>query len=59
MCTLVHLEKYSFVFVDKYTKFSISNFGYEKECFSSNVYFKSYEAIQETYLQPFRLYLIP
>ena len=33
--------------------------GYEKECFSSNVYFESNEAFQLTYLQPYRLYLIP
>ena len=52
MCTLVHLKKYSFVFVEKYTKFSISNCGYEKECFNCNVYFESNEATQETYLQP-------
>eukprot|EP01050_Picozoa_sp_SAG11_P002489 SAG11_NODE_127_length_15677_cov_10.890872_5_plen_65_part_00 len=44
MCTLVHLRKYSFVFVEKYTKFSISNCGYEKECFNCNVYFESNEA---------------
>eukprot|EP01050_Picozoa_sp_SAG11_P059880 SAG11_NODE_39050_length_242_cov_11.181818_1_plen_30_part_10 len=30
MCTLVHLKKYSFVFVEKYIKFSTSNISYEK-----------------------------
>ena len=52
MCTLVHLKKYSFVFVEKYIKFSTSNRSYEKECFNCNVYFESNEATQETYVQP-------
>eukprot|EP01050_Picozoa_sp_SAG11_P056794 SAG11_NODE_35427_length_266_cov_1.514970_1_plen_59_part_10 len=37
LCTLVHLKKYSFVFVEKYIKFSIRNCGYEKECLNCNV----------------------
>eukprot|EP01050_Picozoa_sp_SAG11_P048543 SAG11_NODE_26024_length_350_cov_6.131474_1_plen_66_part_10 len=52
MCTPVHLKKYSFVFVEKYVKFSTSNRSYEKECFNCNVYFESNEATQETYVQP-------
>ena len=52
MCTLVHLKKYSFVFVEKYIKFSTSNISYEKECFNCNVYFKSNKATQVTYVQP-------
>jgi len=52
MCTLVHLKKYSFVFVEKYIKFSTSNRSYEKECFNCNVYFESNEATQVTYVQP-------
>jgi hypothetical protein len=52
MCTLVHLKKYSFVFVEKYIKFSTSNISYEKECFNCNVYFESNKATQVTYVQP-------
>eukprot|EP01050_Picozoa_sp_SAG11_P012993 SAG11_NODE_1486_length_4819_cov_1.894280_7_plen_96_part_00 len=52
MCTLVHLKKYPFVFVEKYIKFSTSNRSYEKECFNCNVYFESNEATQVTYVQP-------
>ena len=52
MCTLVHLKKYSFVFVEKYIKFSTSNISYEKECFNCIVYFESNEATQVTYVQP-------
>eukprot|EP01050_Picozoa_sp_SAG11_P001481 SAG11_NODE_63_length_18904_cov_11.842914_16_plen_99_part_00 len=52
MCTLVHLKKYSFIFVEKYIKFSTSDRSYEKECFNCNVYFESNEATQETYVKP-------
>eukprot|EP01050_Picozoa_sp_SAG11_P018344 SAG11_NODE_2756_length_3006_cov_8.607155_3_plen_86_part_00 len=52
MCTLVHLKKYSFVFVEKYIKSSTSNRSYEKECFNCNVYFDSNEATQVIYVQP-------
>eukprot|EP01050_Picozoa_sp_SAG11_P028553 SAG11_NODE_7673_length_1111_cov_27.916996_1_plen_68_part_01 len=48
---VVHLKKYSFVFVEKYAKFSISNCGYGKGCFNCDVYFGSNEATQERNLR--------